>query len=376
MIRSNPEDSDAPRAVTLHWSRWAVAAAVVAGAGYLLIRLQKILLLYYLALLLGLAINSFIRWLERRHISRTIAVAGLAILALASVVAVGFWVAPPVVAQAQSLMDNMPSYLSRAQTWANGILRRYPELQSHLTGGVAAYPSFVPKPGNLLQQVGGWALSFGGLLFNAFLLFFLVVYGLLKPQSMARAVFDLTPAASHEKVERTLRGIQEKVVAWAGGTFILMAIVGGLVWIGLLILHVPQALLFGIIAALGEGIPNLGPVLSAIPPVAVMLFSDPTKALWVVALFVLVQQVENNLIVPLVMGNRLNVHPWALIFMILVMGELFGVVGVFLATPTAAILGVIYEELIPKPGREDTVPTTHRIARVIGGAGGDKGERF
>jgi len=145
-----------------------------------------------------------------------------------------------------------------------------------------------------------------------------------------------------------------------------MSLFSPVIFIGLLILHVPPALLFGIIAVLGEGVPTLGPVLAATPPTVVMLLTDPIRALAVVVLFVVVQQVESNILVPIVMGNRLKVHPWGLIFMILVMGDLFGFVGIFLATPTAAILEVVYQEMAPKPGRDDPVPTSRRVTRVFG----------
>jgi predicted PurR-regulated permease PerM len=310
-------------------------------------------------------------WFERRHISRILVVLGLAIIFLSALVAIGFWVVPPALAQAQTLIDHFPDYSNRTQRWIQGALHRYPEVQSRLKVDSGSIQSTVMRGSNLLKEVGTWALGLGQLIFSGFLLFFLILYGLLRPQPMASALFSLTPPDYHDRIERTLSGVQTRVVAWAGGTLILMAIVGGMVWIGLLILHVPQALLFGIIAAIGEGIPNLGPVLSAIPPIAVMLLTDPVKAVGVMVVFVIVQQLENNVIVPLVMGNRLNVHPWALIFMMLVMGDLFGLVGVFLATPTAAILGVIYDELIPKPGHHGDIPGSIRVGRSIGGVDGD-----
>lgn len=357
-----------------NWGRWAVTAILAAGAVYLVFRLQKILLLFYLALLLGLAINPLILWLERRRISRGLAVGGLALIFIASIVTAGFLIAPPAAAQAQNLIDSYPEYQQRAQTWINGMFRRYPELQPEISSGSDIVANSAKQAGGVLRQLGQFALGFGGVIFSGLLLFFLLIFGLINPKPMAGTLFDLTPPSSHDRVERTLSRIQEKVVAWAGGTFILMAIVGILVWISLALLKVPNALLFGIIAAIGEGIPNIGPILSAIPPIAVMLLTDPMKAIGVLVVFLVVQQLENSIFVPMVMGNRLNVHPWGLIFMILVMGELFGVIGVFLATPTAAILGVIYEELIPKPGRSDSVPTHLRVGRVVGGSQGDMGD--
>jgi predicted PurR-regulated permease PerM len=354
-----------------NWGRLLAGAVATGFAIYMVVRLQKILLLFYLALLLGLAINPLIVWFERRRISRVLVVIGLAIIYFASLVAAGFWVVPPAIAQAQALMDHFPDYSARAQHWVQGALHRYPEIRSRLTADSGSIQNTVMRGTNLLKELGAWAVGFGGLVFSGFLLFFLVLYGLIRPQPMANALFSLTPPHFHDRIERTLTGVQSRVVAWAGGTLILMAIVGFMVWMGLLVLRVPQALLFGIIAAVGEAIPNVGPVLSAIPPIAVLLLTDPVKAVGVVALFIIVQQLENNVIVPMVMGNRLNVHPWALIFMMLVMGDLFGLIGVFLATPTTAILGVIYDELIPKPGNASDVPSSLRVSRAIGGENGD-----
>ncbi|MBW3622252.1 MAG: AI-2E family transporter [Armatimonadetes bacterium] len=357
---------------TIQWGRVAAYAVLTVITLYLLSRLKQIFLLFYLALLIGFAINSFVLWLERRRVPRSMAVIGLVLVFIAALVAIGFWIVPPAIAQAQKLLDDYPLLYQRAQNWINGVLARYPELRQQIEQeGGTSLQNLTPRAGGIVRQIGSFAVSFGTLIFSAFILFFLVVFALIDPQPMARSLFDLTPTRLHDRIERTLRQVQDKVVAWVGGTLILMAIVGSLVYAGLLVINVPNALLFGIIAAIGEGIPTLGPILSAIPPIIVLLLTDPMKALWVALLFVVVQQLENNLIVPTVMGNRLEVHPWGLIFMMLVMGELFGLIGIFLATPTTAILGVVYQELIPKPGKRDTVPATYRVARVVGGIEGD-----
>jgi predicted PurR-regulated permease PerM len=362
---------DSPRQVRiLNWGRWAGTAAAILVAFYLVYQLQEILLLFYLAAIIGLAINPLILWLERHRFSRKIAVGLMAVLFLGCTVAALFWIIPPALDQAQKLIGNLPDYYNHAEDWVRSFTRQYPELQSRLTAGSLDLKGAVANGGNLLLKMGTWAFDIGRVLVSLFLIFFLVVFGLLDPTPMARALFEMTPPDAHDRLERALSAVQEKIVSWAGGTLILMATVGAMAGIGLYFLHIPQALLFAIIAALGEGIPNIGPVISAVPPILATLLVDPPKALWVAALYVVIQQAENHLIVPFVMGARLNVHPWGLIFMILVMGKLFGVAGLFLATPTAAILGVLYAEFFPKPGRGDSLPIIQRIVRVIGGMNG------
>ena len=112
---------------------------------------------------------------------------------------------------------------------------------------------------------------------------------------------------------------------------------------------VKQAFLFGVIAGLLEIVPVIGPLVAAVPPVIVALLQNPIMAIWVVIVFTGIQQAEGHLIIPLVMSKQLSLHPVTVIFSVLVMGGLFGIIGIFLASPAAFTAGIIYEEiLLPK----------------------------
>jgi putative permease len=135
-----------------------------------------------------------------------------------------------------------------------------------------------------------------------------------------------------------------QIQAWARATFWLMLIVGVISGLGLWAIGVPNPLLFGIIAGLGEAIPVIGPIISCVPPLLVMLASDPIKALWVVVLFVVVQQVEGNLLVPRIMATAMKLHPVPVLFCVVIMGSLTGPIGLLLAIPLLAIIKIVYEE--------------------------------
>jgi len=115
--------------------------------------------------------------------------------------------------------------------------------------------------------------------------------------------------------------------------------------LGLWALGVKNALLFAIIAGIGESIPTIGPILSAIPPFLVVFADDPAKAMWILILFFFIQQLENNLLVPRIMASQLRLHPVSVLFCVIAMGALLGPLGILLATPICALVKVVYSEV-------------------------------
>jgi predicted PurR-regulated permease PerM len=141
------------------------------------------------------------------------------------------------------------------------------------------------------------------------------------------------------------RDISLKVSAWLGGQMVLAAVIGVTATLGLWLMGVPFFFVLGLIAAIGELIPMVGPLLSAIPAVAVALTVSPGLALGVAIFFVLQQQFENHILVPKVMSHQVGVSAVTVIIAILIGGSLLGIVGALLAVPTAAAIQVIFDEL-------------------------------
>jgi predicted PurR-regulated permease PerM len=150
--------------------------------------------------------------------------------------------------------------------------------------------------------------------------------------------------------------VTTKVSAWLGGQLFLGLIIGASSAIGLWALGVPFFYVLALISAIGELIPVVGPILSAIPALAVAATVSPQMVLFVLIFFVVQQQLENHILVPRIMSRQVGVSPVTVIIALLIGGSLAGIVGALLAVPTAAILQVVASEVL----REDDEPPPSR----------------
>jgi predicted PurR-regulated permease PerM len=137
------------------------------------------------------------------------------------------------------------------------------------------------------------------------------------------------------------------VSAWLAGQLLLAVLIGTTAGLALWLLGVPYFYVLALIAGLGEMIPVVGPILSAIPAVGVALTVSPATALFVGIFFLVQQQIENHVLVPKIMERQVGVSAGIVIIALLVGGSLLGIVGAILAVPTAAILQVVFQELVP-----------------------------
>jgi predicted PurR-regulated permease PerM len=147
-----------------------------------------------------------------------------------------------------------------------------------------------------------------------------------------------------------------------------MGIIGLLFTIAWSLIRIPFALLLGVLSGLLAFIPVIGPLVSVIPPILLALVDEPIKALWVFLVYVAIQSVESHVLHPLVMSRAVSLHPAIIVFVLLIMGTLFGFVGVLLAIPLVAALSVLVRELWielmdekgtdPNPPEEEPPPAT------------------
>jgi predicted PurR-regulated permease PerM len=200
-----------------------------------------------------------------------------------------------------------------------------------------------------------WGLIGG--IFGAVTILILSFYMLTDSRQIVRAFVRLFPYIERRRVEDACHRVTTKVSAWLGGQLLLAGIIGSTAAIGLYLLHIPYFYVLAVIAGIGEMIPVVGPVLSAIPAVAVALATSPTRALFVVLFFFAQQQLENHILVPKIMARQVGVSPVFVISALLIGGSLLGVMGAILAVPTAAILQVLLEELAA--GENGTVSDQH-----------------
>jgi predicted PurR-regulated permease PerM len=318
--------------------------------------LTTLLLFFLLVFILSAVLNPIVARLQERGVPRILSAVGLAALLLTILGLLGWLAVPPLLDEVGQLFASSPEKLEALQRYYTDFTTRYPALGDYVPSPDQLAAQLQPTITRLVGQVGRYTVNVVVGVLSLFILMVLVIYTVAHPGPLVTGLLSATPERYRPRMESALRRIMEQLKNWAFGSLVLGVIIGLMTGIGLGVLgaatghKIPYILLFSVIAGIGEMIPNLGPILSAVPPVLIAFTIDPMLGLYVLLLFVLIQQVENNLIVPLVMGQSLNLHPISVTFMVLVMGALFGLLGAIIAVPVCAIVKVCWEEfyVIPK----------------------------
>lgn len=313
--------------------------------------LSTLLLLFLLVFILAAVLNPVVLFLEQRRVPRFLSAIGIAALFLAGIGLIVWMASGPLTHDIGHLRERLDG--KQIVDYYAQLTKSVPGLEQVLPPPDTAMKYLERNSGALMGQVGRYTMNVAVGLLSMLLLLVLVVYTVAHPVPLVAGLLAATPERHRGRMEAALRRTLIQLKAWAAGSLVLGLIVGGMCWLGLRLIGAPYALLFGIIAGIGELVPNIGPIVSAIPPALVALTIDPRLALMVIVVFVVVQQLENNLIVPLVMGQSLNLHPISVTFAVLVMGALFGLLGAILAVPVCAIVKIFWEEFYLGPAQTD-----------------------
>ncbi|HOK52956.1 MAG TPA: AI-2E family transporter [Armatimonadota bacterium] len=310
---------------------------------YLAIRfidaIAGVLIVFGIVLLAALVLNPIVSWAEQHKVPRVLSTIILALLLIGFLVLLGFLIIPPAVSQFTQLITEIPVYLDNMRSWAND---RFPNIASRIpASGETLVQETIQRIVPLLGGILGYAASFANLIVTAFLIFLATIYVLTNPLPLLQGFIALFPQKRREKVINATQRLSRQMLSWAYGTLISMFLVFGMTWLALSIIGVEAAFLFALIAGVFEAVPTVGPIIAAIPPTLIALGEDPILALWVVIAYVVIQQVESQLIFPLVMSGQVELHPVSIIFAVLVMGGLFGIIGIFLAVPAAMLVKVL-----------------------------------
>jgi predicted PurR-regulated permease PerM len=340
------EERDSPRRLIV-WTIGAVGVALVLG--WVVYASRHVLLLLYVSALLAIGFSPLVRLLERqqllpvvtRRVPRWLAILVVYVGILGVVVGIGFLVLPPLVRQARELARQLPSMVERAQGYLveRGLLAEPITLKEALERApVGPSADYV---GTVLGALWG---VFGGIV-GVLTILILTFYLLVEAESILSMFVRLFPRRRRSRVEAVSREITRKVSAWLGGQLLLAAIIGTTAAIGLGLLGVPYFYVLAVVAAVGEVIPVVGPILAAIPGIAVAFAESGTLALWVGLFYLAQQQLENHVLVPKLMERQVGVSPVTVIVALLIGSAVLGVVGALLAVPTAAIVQVLVQHL-------------------------------
>jgi predicted PurR-regulated permease PerM len=335
---------------TVAWSIVMVGVAVLVAVA--LYQVRTVLMLVYVSGLLAIGLAPIVRAVERqkmlpvgtRRFPRWVAILTLYVALLSVLVGVGFAVVPPLVAQAQALSRRIPDLFARAQQFLmdRGLI----DHELTMTEALQKAPSGVlSSGGDAVATVIGAVMGLAGGVFGLLTILILTFYMLVESDTIFRRFVRLFPVEQRLRVATVSSDISMKVSAWLGGQVLLGAIIGVTATVGLWLIGVPYFFVLGLIAGIGELIPMVGPLLSAIPAIVVALTVSPGLALATAVFFLAQQQFENHLLVPKLMERQVGVSAVTVIVALLIGGSLLGIVGALLAVPTAAALQVIIDEL-------------------------------
>jgi predicted PurR-regulated permease PerM len=172
----------------------------------------------------------------------------------------------------------------------------------------------------------------------------MVVYMLIDAHRLRNVILLLYPAPVRGERARTLKRIGRRMSSWLSGQLILCALMGVAMFVVFLLLGIPYALPLALLAAIGELVPVIGPILSTIPALALALLHSPWQFWSVLVLAVVLQRIENFVLVPRVMARKVELSPLAVFIAFLAGGSLLGITGAIMAIPVAAIVQVAFDE--------------------------------
>jgi predicted PurR-regulated permease PerM len=325
----------------------------VAAVGVGLVALyviRDVLMLIYISALVAMGFAPLVRFIEhpkpgehRRAIRRVFAILSIYLALVAVIVLLGLMVVPPLIDQTEMLWMRTPEYFSRFQHFL---------IAHHLsTHSVTIEEAVQSAPAGSGQDAVGTVLlalwSVVGGLFGLITVVILSFYLLIEAESIFRFVIRFVPEASRPRVASASREAVAKVSAWLRAQLVLAGVMGLFSAAGLALLGVPYFYVVALIAAVCETIPIVGPVIGGVSAVAIALTVSPKLAVPVGIYFLVLHQLEANILVPKIMERRVGVSPVAVMVALLVGGALWGLMGAILAIPTTALLSVVVEEFAP-----------------------------
>lgn len=296
-------------------------------------------ILYYL-------FRPIVYWLEKWKIPRTISILLIYLVFIGAFVLIGFLVGPPLKEQVEKLAKEMPHMIEISkekaielsnQPWISQQMNdiKWDEIIAPLTEYLK----------NGLLRIGTNLASFFKVITNILVVFvtvpFILYYMLKEGEQFPSYLLRLLPEEERKRGLRVLSEMDHALSTYIKGQILVSVFVGVLVYIGYLIIGIEYSLILALVAMFTNVIPYIGPILSVIPAVVVAFIDSPFMVVKVLIVAVIAQQLEGNLVSPMVMGKNLNIHPLTIIVLLLVAGSIGGFLGLLLAVPTYAVAKVV-----------------------------------
>jgi predicted PurR-regulated permease PerM len=370
-----PERSEAPaapaRVVVPRWVQLVLLPLALLALWALAKAAGKVLVIFIIAALIALILNPAVAFVHRARVPRGLAVLAVYLAFFLALTGIGFLLANPISNQVRTFTRNLPDIVNEANKTIATVQTELDRHGIHLKlvkQGKTALQSIegkVAKEASKLASFGGaLATEAASAIFDLVLVFVLSVYMLVYGQHIGALVRRLMPDGDGSKTDDYPHLVQRAVSRYVGGQLLFSTVMGASAGISLYIFGVlgifpdgqTYAVAFGVFYGVMELVPYVGPILGAIPPVLVALFTKPITAVWLVILFIGLQQLEGHVVAPQIFGHTLRINPLLVILALLLGLQFDGIFGALLALPILAVL----RETIVYLGRHLTLETWDR----------------
>lgn len=334
------------------FAKKALVLALVAVGALVLWRIRHVLVLIYIAAVLAAGLSPAVRRVQvtvrmwtRKRIKRSTAVLIVYLPFVIGAALVAIFVVPRLLTEARGLATEAPAQIE--QNVLQPLERYIPldEVRSILTEQTRR-----PK-----IRIFTFFWSTVTVVAAVISVLFMVAYMLVDAERLRNMILLLFPAPQRTARAASIRRLSRKMANWLGAQLTLALIIGIATFVGLVLLDIPYAIPLAILAAIGEVVPVIGPILGAIPVLLIAITMSKWQFWAALALTVGIQQVENYLLVPRIMGERVRISPLAVFIAFLIGASLYGIVGAILAVPSAVITLLVFEEgfLVHRERRQD-----------------------
>jgi len=359
------------------WAQFFLIPAILLTVWILGQTIGHVLFVFIVSVVVALMLNPLVRMLRRTRVPRGLSVL-LVYLSFVAVIGGGiFLVINPVQSQVSEIRENLPSYTDDAQRQVISVQRFFDDhgidinVQERIDGAIQAIRD---EAGQATDNIATYSLDVLSALITFIIILVCSIYMLLDAPRIARFAQRIAGPGAGQYLRNTERTLVEYVKAQLLVSLIIGVSAGVVLWFygvtGLFEQGATYAVAFAAWVFLMEFIPYVGPILGAVPPTVIALFTSPVTALWVVIAFVAIHQFEGHIVVPKIMGGAVGVHPLVVIFGLLVGEQLYGLIGILLAIPMLVILKetVVYtserfglarwrrDQGVPDPGDQGSPP--------------------
>ena len=323
------------------WAGLIVFCALI----YLLWQVRQLILLLFAGIVLSVAIDTLARVPQRYGWKRgpSIALAFLTVLLFLGLL--GILVFPPLIEQIAQLVSLIPDALRELEILASSLVERLPTAVE-LPSLKDLFNTLSPQTTRFVSQSLMFLNSSLNVAIGIFLTVILTILLLVDPGAYSDAFVRIFPAFYRPRIRYILRLCDRALRGWTVGVVINSIFIASLSALGLALIGVPLVLAHASIAGILNFIPNIGPTLSVLPPLIVALANDPIKAVGVLLLYVILQNIESAVLTPMVMSRQVPLLPGFILLAQLFFASFFGFLGLFLALPLAAVLQVWIKEVV------------------------------